>query len=65
MMDNFNDYVKMEAICTYLKSFGYKAKVDNNALVTYVQDPVNDTFVVVAIPTWEAAREFIKVRTQS
>lgn len=65
MLDNFNDYVKMEAICTYLKSFGYKAKVDNNALVTYVQDPVGDTFVVVAIPNWEAAREFIKVRAES
>lgn len=65
MMDNFNDYVKMEAICTYLKSFGYKAKVDNNALVTYVQDPMGDTFVVVAIPTWEVAREFIKVRAES
>lgn len=65
MMDNFNDYVKMEAICTYLKSFGYKAKVDNNALVVHVQDPKLDTFVVVAIPTWEAAREFIKVRAES
>ena len=65
MLDNFNDYVKMKAICTYLKSFGYKAKVDNNALVTYVQDPKLDTFVVVAIPTWEAAREFIKLRAES
>lgn len=64
MLDNFNDFIKMEAICTYLKSFGYKAKVDNNALVTYVQDPVGDTFVVVAIPTWEVAREFITLRTK-
>jgi hypothetical protein len=52
------------AICIYLESFGYKARVDDNNLTTYVQDPVDDTFVVLAIPTWGAAREFIKVRTQ-
>lgn len=62
---DFENFVQMEAICTYLKSFGYKAKVDNNALVVHVQDPKLDTFVVVAIPTWEAAREFIKVRAES
>ena len=62
---DFENFIQMEAICTYLKSFGYKAKVDNNALVVYVQDPKLDTFVVVAIPTWEAAREFIKLRAES
>ncbi len=62
---DFENFIQMEAICTYLKSFGYKAKVDNNALVVHVQDPKLDTFVVVAIPTWEAAREFIKVRAES
>jgi hypothetical protein len=63
MMDSFNDYVKMEAICTYLKSFGYKAKVKNDDLTVDVQDPKWDTFVIVKITCWEAAREFIKVRT--
>lgn len=53
------------AICTYLKEYGYKAQVDDHKLTTYVQDPVGDTFVVLALPTWEAAREFIKVRSQS
>lgn len=62
---DFENFVQMEAICTYLKSFGYKAKVDNNTLVTYVQDPVGDTFTVVVVPNWEVAREFIKVRVQS
>ena len=62
MMESFNDYVKMEAICTYLKSFGYKAKVDNNALVVHVQD-LDAT--VKSICNWEAAREFIKVRAES
>lgn len=65
MMDDFNDVTKAYAIATYLKSFGYKAQVDTNALVTYVQDPVGDTFVVMAIPTWEIAREFIKVRAEA
>ena len=62
---NFHNTMTCYAICTYLKSFGYKAQVDNNTLVTYVQDPKLDTFVVVQIPTWEVAREFIKVRSQS
>jgi len=64
MMDNFNDYVKLEAICTYLKSFGYKAMVHNNSMVVHVQYSIGDTSVVLAIPTWEVAREFIKVRSQ-
>ena len=62
---DFHNTMECYAICTYLKSFGYKAQVDNNTLVTYVQDPKLDTFVVVQIPTWEVAREFIKVRSQS
>jgi hypothetical protein len=61
---DFNQFMEIEAIATYLRSFGYKAKVDNNALVTYVQDPVEDTFVVIAIANWDTAREFIKVRSQ-
>lgn len=65
MISNFHDFTKAYAIRLYLESFGYKAQVDNNALVTYVQDPKLDTFVVVAIPTWDTAREFIKVRAQS
>jgi hypothetical protein len=72
-VNNFHNAMECYAICTYLKSFGYKAQVDRNTLVTYVQDlkyvdPVFsslDSFVVLPIPTWEAAREFIKVRSQS
>ncbi len=63
--EDFNQFIETEAIATYLRSFGYKAKVDTNALVTYVQDPVEDTFVVLAIPTWDTAREFIKIRSQA
>jgi hypothetical protein len=62
---DFDQFIETEAIATYLRSFGYKAKVDTNALVTYVQDPKLDTFVVLAIPNWETAREFIKVRSQA
>ena len=58
----FDQFIEIEAIATYLRSFGYKAKVDNNALVTYVQYSVGDTFVVLAIANWDTAREFIKVR---
>jgi hypothetical protein len=61
---DFDQFMEIEAIARYLRSFGYKAKVDNNALVTYVQDPVEDTFVVIAIANWDTAREFIKVRSQ-
>ena len=59
---DFDQFIEIEAIATYLRSFRYKAKVDTNALVTYVQDPVEDTFVVQAITNWDKAREFIKVR---
>jgi len=62
--EDFNQFIEKQAIATYLRSFGYKAKVDTNALVTYVQDPVQDTFVVLAIANWDTAREFIKVRSQ-
>lgn len=65
MMDDFNDFTKAYAIRLYLEGFGYKAQVDRNTLTTYVQDPVGDTFVVLAIPTWDIAREFIKVRAES
>jgi hypothetical protein len=61
---DFDNFVQIEAICTYLRSFGYKAYVDQNTLTAYVQDPVLDSFVVLAIPTWEVAREFIKVRAE-
>ena len=63
--EDFNQFIETGAIATYLRSFGYKAKVDTNALVTYVQDPVEDTFVVLAIANWDTAREFIKVRSQA
>ena len=61
-MDQFNDYIKIEAISTYLKSFGYKAKVCNNSMSVQVQD-VDST--IYSICTWEIAREFIKVRSQA
>jgi hypothetical protein len=61
-LEDFNQFIETEAIAVYLRSFGYKAKVDNNALVTYVQYSVGDTFVVLAIANWDTAREFIKVR---
>lgn len=64
-MYNFHDFTKAYAIALYLESFGYKAKVDTNTLTTYVQYLVGDTFVVMAIPTWDVAREFIKVRSQA
>ena len=62
MLDNFNDYVKMEAICIYLKSFGYKARVNNNAIVVEVQDLDQS---IKCMCDWDTAREFIKVRSQS
>ena len=70
---DFHNTMECYAICAYLKSFGYKARVDQNTLTCHVQDPkyvdpmfsTLDTFVVVQIPTWEVAREFIKVRSQS
>ncbi len=65
MMDDSDDFIKSKAIALYLQGYGYKAQVDRNTLTTYVQDPVGDTFVVMAIPTWEVAREFIKVRSQA
>lgn len=65
MIDDFDAFTKTCAIALYLQSYGYKAQVDRNTLTTYVQDPVGDTFVVMPIPTWEIAREFIKVRAQA
>ncbi len=65
MMDDFNDVTKSYAIALYLQSYGYKVQVNTNTLTAYVQDPVGDTFVVLAIPTWDTAREFIKVRSQA
>ena len=64
MIDDFDAFTKAYAIALHLQGYGYKAQVDRNTLTTYVQDPVGDTFVVMAIPTWEIAREFIKVRSK-
>jgi hypothetical protein len=61
MMDNFNDYVKLEAICTYLKSFGYKAMVHNNSMSVHLKEDAT----IFMFTTWEAAREFIKMRSQA
>ena len=62
-MSDFENFIQMESICTYLRSFGYKAKVNNDDLTVDVQDPEWDTFVIVKITCWDSAREFIKVRT--
>lgn len=64
-MGDLSNFLKMEAICTYLRGYGYKARVADDNLTVQVKDPVGDTFVIVIIPTKEAAREFIKVRSQS
>jgi hypothetical protein len=64
MIDDFDDFTKSKAIALYLQGYGYKAQVDTNTLTAYVQYPIGDTFVVMAIPTWEVAKEFIKVRSQ-
>lgn len=63
-MDNFSKQMEAYSVAIYLKGFGYKAQVDTNTLVCYVQDPFGDTFKVMAIPTMEAARDFIDVRTK-
>ena len=65
MMDEFNDMMECHAIALYLKSFGYKTQVDNNTLVTHVQDPVGENIIILPIPDWDTAREFIKVRAES
>jgi len=59
---DFENFVQMEAICTYLKSFGYKAKVNNNTLAVEVQDLDAS---IKSICNWDTAREFIKVRAES
>lgn len=61
-LEDFEDFIKMEAISTYLKSFGYKAKVCNNTISVQVQDV---DLTVHSICTWDSAREFIKVRAQA
>jgi hypothetical protein len=65
MIEQFDNIMQSYAIEKYLRSFGYKAQVDANALITYVQDPIGDTFVVRCIPTWEIAKEFIALRSNS
>lgn len=61
MMDQFDDFIKLQAISTYLKSYGYKAMVHNNSMSVHVMDDE----VILIFTTWEQAREFIKVRSQS
>ena len=60
-----NNTMQCYAICTYLKGYGYKSMVNEYDLIAYVQDPVDDKVLVLPIPTWDTAREFIKVRSQS
>ena len=60
--ENFEDFIEMEAIATYLRSFGYKAQVNNDDLTVQVQDL--DASIKI-ICNWDTAREFIKVRSQA
>jgi hypothetical protein len=60
MMDNFNDFIKLHAICKYLQSFGYKAMVHDNSMSVHLKEDAT----ILVLTTWEAAREFIKVRSQ-
>jgi hypothetical protein len=60
--ENFEDFIKIEAIAIYMRSFGYKAKVCNNSMSVQVED-VDST--MHSICTWDTAREFIKVRSQA
>jgi hypothetical protein len=64
-MGDLSNFLKMEAICTYLRGYGYKARVADDNLTVQVKDPIGDTFIVLTSPTREAAIEFIKVRSQS
>jgi hypothetical protein len=59
---DFDQFIEIEAIATYLRSFGYKAKVNNNDLTVLVQDL--DASIKI-ICNWKIAREFIKVRSQA
>ena len=59
---DFEEFIQIEAIATYLRSFGYKAKVCNKSMSVEVQD-VDSTFHTIC--TWEGAREFIKVRAEA
>jgi hypothetical protein len=60
-MDNFSKQMEAYSIALYLRGFGYKANVDTDTFVCYVQDPVLDTEMVLS--TMEDARDFIDVRT--
>lgn len=61
-MDNFNDFIKLHAICKYFESFGYEANVDENTMTVEVYTPENELLI---FNKWDAAREFIKVRSQA
>lgn len=63
-MDNFYERMTAYGIALYLKGYGYKAQVDTDTFVCYVQDPGFDTFRVMKVSTMEEAREFIDVRTR-
>lgn len=60
--ENFDQFIEIEAIAIYLRSFGYKAKVCNNSMSVQVEDVDSTTH---SICTWDTAREFIKVRAQA
>jgi hypothetical protein len=60
MIPNFNEYMKLSAICIYLKSFGYVSTVCTvRQSVRLWLDNQLFTF-----STWDSAREFIKVCSQ-
>ena len=63
-MDTFSKQMEAYSVALYLKGFGYNSKVDVDTLCCYVKDPGYDTFKWVFVPTMEAARDFIDVRTK-
>lgn len=64
MSVSFDDFTKAYAITSYLQSYGYDAKVNEDSFTSYIEQPVYDSSVVLSFPTWELAREFIRVQAQ-
>jgi hypothetical protein len=59
---DFENFVQMEAICTYLRSFGYKAQVNDDDLTVLVKD-LDESIKIIS--NWKIAREFIVNRAES
>lgn len=57
-LNDFEDYITIEAICTYLRSFGYNAVVHNNSMSVHVKQGE----AMMVFNAFDAAKEFIKDR---